>query len=97
VGCEHAAELEHVMYVYVLFPQDTLAPLPPGRSGLVQGDIVLMRVLSSLASLLHDLAALQAQRKAASLDPSQIGVCMNTSVHTHNINLPLYSVHATIC
>lgn len=85
------------MYVYMLFPQDMLAPLPPGRSGLVQGDIVLMRVLSSLASLLHDLAALQAQRKAASLDPSQIGVCMNTSVHTHNINLPLYSVHATIC
>ena len=56
--------------------QNTLAPLPPtSKSGTVGGDIVLMRVLSVLASLLRDLATLQARRKAASLDPSLISVC----------------------
>ena len=55
--------------------QDTLAPLPPAsKSGTVRGDVVLMRVLSVLASLLRDLTTLQARRKAASLDPSLISV-----------------------
>ena len=54
--------------------QDTLAPLN-SKSATVRGDVVLMRVLSVLASLLRDLATLQARRKSASLDPSLINVC----------------------
>ncbi len=54
--------------------QDVMAPLPASTSTLVDGALVLTRVLSFLAEVLRDLAGLQARRKAASLDPTVFGV-----------------------
>lgn len=66
--------------------QDTHAPLPPPQGAvLVDGCVIFNRVLGFLSNMLKDLAAIQARRKAASLDPAlhSVSCIVNNCICVH--------------
>lgn len=77
-----------------------MAPLPTDTSTMVEGSLVLTRVLSFLAELLRDLAVLHARRKANSLDPTVFSVrplfCSPRRFVTVLPTLPLQEPHIAV-
>ena len=69
-------------------------PDSEGGGDNVEGGVVLVKVLSFLASMLRDLGLVHKKRKAASLDPTLINVrtcCTCIPVHVHMLNDACFS------
>lgn len=88
-------ELSNIEFLNSL---EKIAELPNSEGGgdNVEGGVVLVKVLSFLATMLRDLGILHKRRKAASLDPTLVNVSPCDYATISYVRTPLYSIHMRV-